>query len=305
MSKLAATASNIYHSLTDRRFREFNRQRRILDGEERGQAADRLAARLPRGAAAVGPQIDGERAALERDGFVFLEPLLSRTEIKEVLAYISDKACRDPYRPHLGTFKAPAEVPPETHVSHYSNETILDAPHLLRVANDPKVLAIVEGVLGAKPTIGAMRLWWSTPSASGEPEHAEKFHRDVDDLRFLKLFVYLTDVDDEAGPHIYAAGSHRRNELNRITRYEDQEVEAVMGRDAIRRFKGPAGTSFIENTYGLHRGLPPTSRPRLVFQPLYTLRPVIYGPKAPLRTLNSSDPQGLDPYINRVFLRRG
>ena len=85
-------------------------------------------------------------------------------------------------------------MPPETHVSHYSNEAILDAPYLLAIANHPKVLAIVEAALGAKPTIGGPRLWWSTPSASGEPEHAELFHRDVDDLAFLKLCVFLTAV---------------------------------------------------------------------------------------------------------------
>ena len=36
-------------------------------------------------------------------------------------------------------------------------------------------------------------------TAEGTPRHAENFHRDVDDLKFIKLFVYLTDVGDENG----------------------------------------------------------------------------------------------------------
>lgn len=300
LNRVASAASHLYHSLTDPRFRQFNGQRKILDMTERRRAAERIAAGLPRTAAPAG---DGAaQTALDRDGYVFLDPLIDAAQIAELMAYLSGQLCHDPYRPELGSFRAPEDVPPQTHVSHYSNAAILDAPHLLAIANHPEVLAVVERTLGAKPTIGALRLWWSTPSASGEPEHAELFHRDVDDLAFLKLFVFLTDVDADSGPHIYAAGSHRQDVLTRIARYSDEEVAGAVGADRIRHFTGPAGTSFIENTYGLHRGLPPTKRPRLVFQPLYTLRPVVYGPKRPLRAITSRDPAGLDPYINRVFL---
>jgi hypothetical protein len=302
LGRLAPAASNIYHTLTDRRFREFNRQRRILDLEGRRQAADRLAAMLPHSPPEAIAGHDEDAEAVARDGFVFLEPLISRPQIDEVRAYLAEHDARDRYRPHLGSFKAPDNVPPETHVSDYSQPVILGAPHLLAIANHPRVLAIVEKVLGAKPTIGSLSLWWSTPSRTGEPEHAELFHRDVDDLRFLKLFVYLTDVDEDSGPHIYAAGSHRMPVLSNIARFPEAEVVAAVGAERIKRFTGPAGTTFIENTYGLHRGLPPTKRPRLVFQPLYTLRPVIYGPKRPLRVAAGVPVDGLDPYVNRVFL---
>jgi hypothetical protein len=288
--------------MTDRRFRQFNRQRRIFGLAAREREADRIAAGLGQRPSAA-PTFAEETAALTRDGYVFIEPLITPAQIDDVLDYLSKHTCTDPYRPQLGAFKAPDEVPPDTHVSHYDNEVIIAAPHLLAIANDPKVLAIVEAVLGAKPTIGALRLWWSTPTRSGEPEHAENFHRDVDDLRFLKLFVYLTDVDEDAGPHIFAAGSHNQDLLTEIRRYTDDEVEAAVGSDKIKRLCGEAGTSFIENTYGLHRGLPPRARPRLVFQPLYTLRPVIYGPKRPVRPKTAGDPSGLDPYVNRVFLQ--
>ena len=110
-------------------------------------------------------------------------------------------------------------------------------------------------------------------------------------------------MDEDAGPHIFAAGSHNRDVLTEIRRFTDDEVEEAVGRDNIQRLCGPAGTTFIENTYGLHRGLPPRIRPRLVFQPLYSLRPVIYGPKRPLRHKSAGDPPDLDPYVNRVFLQ--
>ena len=289
--------------LTDRRYREFYGHRRLHDVNAREAAADRVAQTLPRSTAPVPATVQLEADTLSRDGFVFLPDLVSKAQVDDVLAYCTDLPAHDPYRPELGTFIAPGNVPPVTHVSHYTNQAILQAPHLLAFANDPRVLAIVEDSLGAKPTIAALRLWWSTPTPSGESEHAENFHRDIDDLRFLKLFVYLTDVDDQSGPHIYARGSHRKNTLTQLGRFTDEEVEAAVGADTILRLKGPAGTSFLESTYGLHRGLPPTHRPRLVFQPLYTLRPVIFGPKRPVRSARPAE-AALDPYVNRVFLRR-
>lgn len=302
LKRLKSAASVSLSMMTDRRYREFYSQRRITEIEARDAAANRVAQVLPRSGTALSPERRGEADALSRDGFAFLPGLVSREQVDDVLAYCTDLPAHDPYRPQLGTFRAPDEVPPVTHVSHYANDAILNAPHLLSIANDPRVLDVVEAFLGAKPTIGALRLWWSTPTASGEPEHAENFHRDIDDLRFIKLFVYLTDVDDESGPHIYARGSHRENVLTTVGRFTDEQVAEAVGSDKIMRLKGPAGTAFVESTYGLHRGLPPISKPRLVFQPLYTLRPVIFGPSRPVRSQTPAE-AGLDPYVNRVFLR--
>lgn len=172
----------------------------------------------------------------------------------------------------------------------------------MRLANDPRVLDIVSRWLGGAPTLAAIRVWWSTPAGDGTPEHAELFHRDADDLRFVKLFVYLTDVGDDTGPHMFVVGSHRADKLAEIRRYSDEEVAAAFGTDAIRRFTGPAGTAFLEDTYGMHRGIPPVAGPRLIFQPLYAQRPLIYGPREPV--IDAADlPFVLDPYVNRVLVR--
>src|SRR5690606_8644383 len=96
---------------------------------------------------------------------------------------------------------------PETHVGHFDDRTILHAPHVLRIANDPEIISAVSGALGARPIISSLIAWWSIPHA-GQAREAELFHRDVDDWRFIKLFVYLTDVDAGAGPHVYVPGSH-------------------------------------------------------------------------------------------------
>ena len=41
----------------------------------------------------------------------------------------------------------------------------------------------------------------------------QKFHRDYESFNFIKLFVYLTDVDKDFGPHQYIIGSHKENKF--------------------------------------------------------------------------------------------
>ena len=300
-SQLKRRASDVYHAVTDERHRAFNAQRKIVDLAQRTEAARRAAERLPRAAAPLPESDEQALARLDADGWLPLPGLIQPEWVGEIKAYLAGRLARDPYRPELGRFRAPDEVPPQTHVSHFNNADIVRAPHLMAIANDPRVLALVEAWMGVKPTLAALRVWWSTPTATGEPEHAELFHRDVDDLQFIKLFVYLTDVGEETGPHIFVEGSQRIDKLTRIARYTDEQVAEAFGEDAIRRFTGPAGTAFLENTYGMHRGLPPRAGPRLIFQPLYAQRPLIFGPKRPVISASELSLK-VDPYVNRVFV---
>lgn len=301
LNQIRSFAAIAYHYLTDNRYREFYSQRRIQNLSDRIKAADDFARRLPRPPAQVSAEVASHLEQLERDGITFLDELITEQQVRDIREYFANQLCRDPHRPQLGSFFGPDGIPPETHVAHYSDDQILAAPHVLEIANHPRVLAIVAGYLDAQPTLASLRVWWSTPTPSGEPEHAERFHRDVDDLRFLKLFVYLTDVNDDSGPHVLAMGTHKVDALTRIGRYEDSEVEQIAGDGKVVRLCGKAGTSFLENTYCLHRGMPPTHQPRLIMQPLYTLRPVIFGPKRPV--VDGGRRSGFDPYVNRVYIK--
>jgi hypothetical protein len=144
------------------------------------------------------------------------------------------------------------------------------------------------------------------PRADGKPELAENFHRDFDDYRFIKLFCYLTDVDETSGPHVFIRGSHRVNKhIEARQALSDEIVAQEFGADNILRVVGPAGTAFLENSFGVHRGMPAATRPRLILQVLYSLRPLIYSPRKPLlRRGGNDDLARLDPYINRVYLER-
>lgn len=236
---------------------------------------------------------------LQRDGVSFLDGLMSATEISEVMDYIADKYCYDRFRSAQSTFHI-AAPPASCHVAPYKDTDVIDAPHLLKVANHPRVLAAMERYLGCKPTLSNLALWWTLPGHDG-PEDAEFFHRDVDEWSFIKLFVYLTDVTHDCGPHVFVKGSQRLPKLMRIRRYQDQEVVNAFGLQNILSMTGAAGCAFLENTFGMHKGQHAKSGRRLVFQAQYSLFPIgiyKYSPQA-----RSNSDFKLDPYINRLYVK--
>jgi hypothetical protein len=73
-------------------------------------------------------------------------------------------------------------------------------------SNDPGILRIVQEFLGCKSTISNINMWLSK-AGHDQAKDAQLFHCDVDDIKFCKLFVYLTNVKSNDGPHTYVKGS--------------------------------------------------------------------------------------------------
>jgi hypothetical protein len=201
----------------------------------------------------------------------------------------------------LATLHADGHVlpPAGTRMAEYSLADTLACPHLLALANSAPLVRLAAHYIGCKPTISAIGLRWSYPQA-GTGRGLQGFHRDCDDWRFVKVFVYLTDVDDAAGPHVYVSGTHKEHCSMRLQPYSDDEIARQYGRPRIASVTGPAGTGFAVDTCGIHKGLVPTQKPRLLLQIQYSLLPVyMYRYERPQRTA----PSQLDRYINRLFVR--
>lgn len=277
----------------------FQVQRRVLHPARRAKMARWLAERRPRSQFRPGSNETAQRDTLmddmTRQGYHMLTGLVDPEQVAAMRAYFSEKTARDPYRPTLGQFLPLTEAKPETHVAFFDSQTVIAAPHALELANHPLLLSSVEALLGCKPSIGYISAWWSLPG-DGTAEQAENFHRDVDDWAFYKFFLYLTDVDEGSGPHVYVPGSHDRDTHLDLRRYTEDEVKSL-GPEI--HFTGPAGSCFMENTYGLHRGLPPRDKPRLIFQVTYCLTGLPYAPSSPIAPL----PTGYDPFVNRFYLK--
>ena len=97
-------------------------------------------------------------------------------------------------------------------LAQYFN-TAAECPDIRRLVNDPMLQAIACEYLECVPTFVGANLWWTFPVnalESDREQHAHLFHRDVDDFRFFKIFIYLTDVEPGDGAHVCVVGSHHR-----------------------------------------------------------------------------------------------
>ncbi|MBI5545187.1 MAG: hypothetical protein HY901_14960 [Deltaproteobacteria bacterium] len=240
------------------------------------------------------PALTDALRILRESGLAPVPPMLTPEELAEVRAWLDEQTL-------VGwdgrSFK-PTEPPRDLGRASYPLDTVVRCPHVLALVNRPDLLRAARDYLGCTPTISGLRIDWSAPTTQA-PGHVQRFHRDYDDWRFLKLFVYLTDVDDGDGPHEYVLGSQRGSGRFRAVAYSDQEIERQYSPALHRRVLGKAGTSFVADTWGVHRGNVPTARPRLLLQVQYSVLPVF---KFAYRSVAVPQAGHYDRYVNRLIL---
>ncbi len=229
---------------------------------------------------------------LKRDGLARLPPLASDAAIAAMRAYFSAQPVLD-----ASGRESAVEDLPDASTAAYGLKRVLACPGLLEMLNAPCVLRIASDYLGCQPTLSSVGVRWSFPTA-GPIARTQTFHRDLDDWRFLKLFVYLTDVDEGSGPHCYVRTSQASAFGWTAKAYSQAELEHRFGADKLTVIVGRRGTTFIADTLGVHRGVSPAERPRLILQAQYSLLPVfafLYAPE------DGIGPEGA-AYCNRLML---
>jgi hypothetical protein len=280
----------------------FFAQRRVHRAGPRRRIAGVVARFLP-AASTVNAQASPEVKHLQEQGFVMFDGIVTPQMVDDMRRHFTKSELFAGYIDNPRRWTIDSNDLPDSHVLAVTEQGVVSCPHLLDIANHPRILAAVEGAFGCKPTIGFITAWWSIPTADGVARHAENFHRDFDDVSFLKLFVYLNDVEYENGPHEFVRASHLSAKLCGTRRYTDQEVEGAFAPDDFVRFTGKAGTTFLENTTGLHRGLHVRHGRRLILQIVFSMLPMAYGPPAPFRRETFAMPKAaIDPYINRIYV---
>lgn len=136
------------------------------------------------------------------------------------------------------------------------------------LVTDDSLRAIAGSYLKANPICDLITMWWSLPSEEKASEAAQMFHFDMDRLKFLKFFFYLTDVDGDTGPHCFVQSSHQRLpwSLRRDGRFSDQVILKTYGAESIKRITGKKGTILAVDTRGFHKGEKLKHGKRLLFQ---------------------------------------
>ncbi|NJL01745.1 MAG: hypothetical protein HC838_07365 [Spirulinaceae cyanobacterium RM2_2_10] len=240
--------------------------------------------------------VTGDRAALSHFPDLDIPPIVKSLEqtglyqklqlpeavVQSVVAFAQTTPCYGNGRPSLGFFyrhqaAARQECPQPLVTATYLNAD-RDCDAIQTLVQDAGLRAIAAAYLQAPPVYLGSRLWWSFPSSSLSQSTCpvtQAFHYDLDGYRFLKFFFYLTEVDENSGPHIYMQGTHRcmkwRHRLLR-KRYRDRAILDAYGCTPWTVLCGPAGYGFVEDTFGFHKGAVPVTRDRLILQIEYGVK---------------------------------
>ncbi len=143
----------------------------------------------------------------------------------------------------------------------------------LALASDRRLLDLANAYLRLWSKLEYVDLWYTPPTeVDAQRKASQKWHRDFNDRHLLKVFIYLVDVDEEAGPLEYVprtapGGEHADlwpwRPLGENYPPPEEFAERVAGLP-VETFTAPKGTVIFCNTSGFHRGGFATGRPRVL-----------------------------------------
>jgi hypothetical protein len=148
---------------------------------------------------------------------------------------------------------------------------------VMKMSLSDSVLRIICGYLGMLGRLAAIDLWYNMPT-NGPDIKSQLWHRDPEDRRIVKAFLYLRDVDETNGPFCYIPRTHNGGPFKNIypqkvaggTYPKGDILDKTFPPDQRQICTGKAGTLIFCDTTGFHRGGNPTSGARFLFNAVYT-----------------------------------
>jgi hypothetical protein len=151
-------------------------------------------------------------------------------------------------------------------------EDLLAHPEIIRVATHPQLYGAVTKYLGQVPWLVNLHLWWTPPNSTAV--RSQLWHYDHRDTRQAKIFINLSDVDDDCGPlHFLSAVSSLKVDAKigySQGHYTDEQLASAVSPDEVLKATGPSTTGFIVDTARcLHYGSRGNLKDRLVLMASY------------------------------------
>ena len=210
--------------------------------------------------------------------FLFDKPLLDERQITDIHNFLKNKkahpahvACYDKHHQVSDLFNFKGKI------ASLNTRDLVEAPHFIELISSDLIINSVTSYLGCAPTLFDMNLIFSYGDTEiyHETHHA---HRDHDDFHHVLLMIYLNDVNEDCGPHIYFQKSHTLNnkssKIKPIILENNSNDDVVDKNDNFEKkyLYGKKGTSFFTDACGLHSGSAPNiGKRRMIFWARYGL----------------------------------
>lgn len=150
-----------------------------------------------------------------------------------------------------------------TKYSQDRNPLIAASNELLRFSLNPLILDVVNSYLNMWSKLIYFDMWYTLPLNTETRFASQRWHRDPEDRRKIRTFLYFSKVDTDAGAMEYLSGSHFGGPFEHVFRWEDPlgtpyppdgEVERQIPASQHVILQGSPGTLIFCDTAGFHRG---------------------------------------------------
>ena len=217
---------------------------------------------------------EDQKKDLEYNGYTDLSPL-DQLSIKKIKMIISNNL-----RPTKNKLKFDVD-----------QNILLSTLDILEVFTSFRVVRPIQLYLGVFPSLHSISAWQTEGSIDLDRTPEMYWHMDHHGHKFIKVFFYLTDTVYGYGHHEFLKGSHYQQVFDQLLdsmptlealKLSIEKKRKKRGaffihddtllplRDSVLSVVGNAGTGFMEDTRGLHRGtiLPPSHK-RIIVQALF------------------------------------
>lgn len=151
-------------------------------------------------------------------------------------------------------------------------------PSVNKIVRDATLIEIARKYLGYYPTLITRHLTWSFASDFDEADTQKiypptNFHYDVAGFNFVTVSFFITDVDENTGPHIMIEKSHNSKPLQMLFRsniQKEADVWRYYNCSQELTITGNAGFGFFQDPSCIHRLKLPKNSNRLILQIRYS-----------------------------------
>lgn len=133
------------------------------------------------------------------------------------------------------------------------------------IARNRQIVEVARRYLGAEPILWLTQLRWSfgnpteqqkvLPSLHAEPLQydGDAFHYDTLDFKSLTVFIYLTDVNADSGPHVVVEGTQRKSFIELWQIILNDTAALLRFGNRIKIVTGQRGSVLFEETSSYHK----------------------------------------------------
>lgn len=254
---------------------------------------------------------DETEQSLKKNGYLIKDNYLSDNDCSEILE--SSLKLNGYYKvdgnPSISNIKQIFDRDnPKGTMFYYEENDLINLPIIQKIISDPLLEKVAKNYFNSSPILSAVNMWWSSKfTEEPDSECAQKYHFDMDSLKWLKVFIYITDVGKKNGPHTFVKGSHTVGSLPYCIRklgydrIDDYQVLKNFGKDKLIEFDKSKGTLIFEDTKGLHKGKHVEEGDRLILQLEFTSTNFIKDTNKKINNVTISS-NFLNFYNNKKYL---